>query len=496
MSITAAAVAHEATTNALWERAAQVAGRLNRAHGELVDIAAELVEGGHWGDGGFSSPEHLLVVRAGLSPAQAGDVVRIARRRAELPDAVAALAGGELSIGQVAVVARHGRADHQAGIAKFARTATVPQLRRALATSVFLDPDTGLPSTAPAPDGTDSATGDDAHRDVSDGVVQEATGQHDPLAALRAAEAQRIADRACARPDLSMHYDESGRFHLRYSAPAEIGALVEQAVREAKDALFTAANGADGSSSAQGAQSGDLLAGVTGSRPTYADAIAEIASRSLSTISSTSRASHYRVYVHLDTAGGWVNGGGAITPRMAARFSCDGTVIPLWETEGRPISVGRDQRILPARTRRLIEDRDRGCRIPGCSTSRFVEIHHLDHWADGGATDYDTQVSLCPFHHDAHHRGDLTITGDPTRPDGLTVTNRYGLTIRPPTAAELAPTDRDVADADPGGCGPYPSPSGGPMRARDVEFVPDAWQRWREPATDGPPPPLRLVPRT
>ena len=236
----------------------------------------------------------------------------------------------------------------------------------------------------------------------------------------------------------------------------------------------------------------------------------------MSTISSTSRASHYRVYLHLDTNGGWVNGGGAITPRMAARFSCDGTVTPLWEAEGRPISVGRDQRILPARTRRLIEDRDRGCRIPGCSTTRFVEIHHLDHWADGGATDYDTQVSLCPFHHDAHHRGDITVTGDPTRPDGLTVTNRYGLPIRPPTAAELAPTPRpfrsvgdptetdpaaaDPPAADPPESRPYPSPSGGPMRARDVEFVPDAWQTWRqhgrEHATDGQPLPLRLVPRT
>ena len=471
MSSTTAAVAHQATTHALWERAAQVAGRLNRAHGELVDVAAQLVEGGHWGDGGFSSPEHLLVVRAGLSPAQAGDVVRIARRRAELPDAVAALAAGELSIGQAAVVARHGRADHQAGLARFARTATVPQLRRALSRSVFLDPDTGLPSTTPPSDtDTDAPT--------------------DPLAKVRAAEAERIADRACARPDLSMHYDESGRFHLRYSAPAEIGALVEQAVKEAKDALFTAAAGTDGSSPALDAQSGDLPGGVTASRPTYADAVAEIASRSLSTISSTSRASHYRVYLHLDTSGGWVNGGGAITPRMAARFSCDGTITPLWESEGRPISVGRDQRIVPARTRRLIEDRDRGCRIPGCSATRFVEIHHLDHWAHGGATDYDTQVSLCPFHHDAHHRGDITITGDPTRPDGLTVTNRYGLPVRPPTAAELAPTDPDAADTDPPGCGPYPSPSGGPMRATDIEFVPDAWQRRRKDA----PQPLRLVP--
>jgi hypothetical protein len=90
----------------LWARTATVAGRLNRAQAELVDIAAELVEDRHWGDGGFKTPEHYLVVRAGLSPAHASDVVRIARRRAELVDASAALGAGELSLDQVAVIAR------------------------------------------------------------------------------------------------------------------------------------------------------------------------------------------------------------------------------------------------------------------------------------------------------------------------------------------------------------------------------------------------------
>jgi hypothetical protein len=387
-----------------------IAGQLNRAHGALVELAAGLLEGGYWGDGGFRSPEHWLVVRAGLSPARAADVVRIARRRDELPDAADALAAGELSVDQAAVLARHARADHQAGMARFARSATVPQLRQALSRSVFVDYP-AVPAT-----------------------------QHDR------------ADQAAAKPDLTMHYDEVGRFHLRYCAPAEVGALVEQAVKEAKDALFTAS-------------------GATGTSPSYADAVAEMAQRSLASIESTSRAAHYRVYVHLSTDGAWVGGGGAITPATAARFGCDGIVQPLWETQGRPVSVGRNQRIVPPRTRRLIEDRDRGCRFPGCAARRFVEIHHLDHWADGGATDYDRQVSLCPFHHDAHHRGDVTISGDPTRPGQLRVTNRYGLRLGPPDRAELAvPAD---GDPHPEESPPYASPSGGPMRARDVEFVPD-----------------------
>jgi hypothetical protein len=255
-----------------------------------------------------------------------------------------------------------------------------------------------------------------------------------------------------------MHHDAEGRFQLRYSAPATVGALVEQALKEAKDALFLAASGADqGDGGGAGAASSPGMA-ATG-RPSYADALEELAQRSLSSVTSTGRASHYRVYLHLATDGAWVNGGGPIPRRLLDRFVCDGVVQPVWETDGRPVRVGRSMRILPARSRRLVQDRDRGCRFPGCTATRFVEIHHLHPWAAGGGTDLDNQVSLCPFHHDAIDRGDFTITGDPTRPDGLVVTNRYGLTVRPPTAAELAaPPDGDPPE--PPTVAAYHPPSG------------------------------------
>jgi hypothetical protein len=127
-------------------------------------------------------------------------------------------------------------------------------------------------------------------------------------------------------------------------------------------------------------------------------------------------------------------------------------------------------RILPDRTRRVIVDRDRGCRFPGCPTTRFVEIHHLTAWADGGTTDTDHQISLCTTHHDGIDRGDHTITGDPPTPDGLTVTNRYGLPIRPPRPHETAPPpggDPYVAPDT------YRPPTGGSMSWHDVELVSD-----------------------
>ncbi len=461
MSISPMAAQRDEVQRDLWTRTAEVAGRLNRVQGELVDLAAEVIEGEHWGEGGFRSAEHYFVVRAGLSPAHARDVVAVATRRHELTAASEALRDGLLSLDQTAVVAHHAPASHQQSAADFAKHATVPQLRRALSRHAF-----AAPAADEQPSDVDAA-GPPAPGPAAAGLP----GQ---------AESER---RACARPELSMHYDQDGRFQLRYSAPAPIGALVEQALKEAKDALFLAASGASHMEAA--AQGGAVSASGAGShgiaatdRPTYADALEEVAQRSLSSVTSTGRASHYRVYLHLSTEGAWVNGGGAIPRRLLDRFVSDGVVQPVWETEGRPVSVGRSMRILPRRSRRLIEDRDRGCRFPGCAATRFVEIHHLHEWAAGGATDDGNQVSLCPFHHDAIDRGDFTIAGDPTRPDGLVVTNRHGLTVRPPTAAELAaplggdpPAPPDVAA--------YQPPSGERARWNDIEILPDAVAQWK-----------------
>jgi hypothetical protein len=375
-------------------------------------------------------------------------MVAVARRRTELPVVAESVAAGRLSLDQAAVVAHHVPATHERSVGELAQHLTVPQLRRAVSRHAF--------TSEPGSGAVGNATQEETSEDGSSGL---------------AAEQSAAEHRACARPNLSMHYDRDGRFQLRYSAPATIGALVEQALKEAKDALFTTQPG--------GAESSDTGSGrvgpdATGDHPTYADALAEIAHRALATVTSTSRGSHYRV-LQLSTDGAWVNGGGPIPARLLARFLTDGQVQPVWETDGRPVSVGRTMRILPHRSRRLIEDRDRGCRFPGCSATRFVEIHHLHPWADGGPTDHDNLVSLCPFHHDAIDRGDYRIAGDPSRPDGLTVTNRYGLPVRPPTLTELAA---------PRGVGPpagfrlgvqpaYQPPTGERLRWTDIEIPPD-----------------------
>ena len=127
------------------------------------------------------------------------------------------------------------------------------------------------------------------------------------------------------------------------------------------------------------------------------------------------------------------------------RVTCDGVIQPVWEREGVPFSVGRAQHVVPDRTRRIVERRDRGCRVPGCDHARFVEIHHIIHWNTGGPTDTWNLVSLCPRHHKLHHQGLLGISGDADTFDTLVFTDAHGTPI-PGSGTPIQPT------------GPPPSP--------------------------------------
>ena len=55
------------------------------------------------------------------------------------------------------------------------------------------------------------------------------------------------------------------------------------------------------------------------------------------------------------------------------------------------LGVGRRTRTIPPALRRALQARDRGCRFPGCD-GRFMDAHHVTHWADGGRTDLKNLV--------------------------------------------------------------------------------------------------------
>ena len=102
--------------------------------------------------------------------------------------------------------------------------------------------------------------------------------------------------------------------------------------------------------------------------------------------------------------------------------------------------------------RRAARERDHGrCRFPGCE-SRRVDLHHIQHWVNGGRTDLDNLISLCPWHHKVVHDRGYLIAAPPGggtfgfyRPDG--------------TPLPSSP--------------PLPEPDGGIGTAHDADIAPD-----------------------
>ena len=134
--------------------------------------------------------------------------------------------------------------------------------------------------------------------------------------------------------------------------------------------------------------------------------------------------------VHIDEAAlsGAESGGSQLPVESVRRVCCDGSVVPLVENnKGEPLNVGRKVRTVTTAIRRALWARDKGCGFPGCSNTRFVDAHHIRHWAEGGETSVENMVLLCSSHHKLVHEGGYSVQRDQTgelffrRPDGKAV---------------------------------------------------------------------------
>ena len=76
--------------------------------------------------------------------------------------------------------------------------------------------------------------------------------------------------------------------------------------------------------------------------------------------------------------------------------------------------------------KRALWSRDRGCTFPGCHNTRFVDAHHVHHWADGGDTSLENLTLLCTHHHRLLHEGGFTIRARSARRDLLPAPGRAG----------------------------------------------------------------------
>ena len=97
--------------------------------------------------------------------------------------------------------------------------------------------------------------------------------------------------------------------------------------------------------------------------------------------------------------------GSELDATAVATLTCDSVVQRVLMAGSKLLNLGREVRTATAAQRRAIVARDRHCRAPGCRTKpKHCDVHHLDHWINGGRTDVDRMVLLCGTHHREFHK--------------------------------------------------------------------------------------------
>ncbi|WP_454790241.1 HNH endonuclease signature motif containing protein [Mycolicibacterium lutetiense] len=374
MPSTAASFAAEASpaqrVEVLFDELSELTGQRNAIDGRIVEIVAELERDELCGATGARSIAALVAWKTGATPHNAETVVAVARRLDEFPRCAEGMREGRLSLDQVGVIAEHAADGSDAHYAELAASATVTQLRTAVKLEPRLEPE-----PKPEPEPRRSFT-----RNEGDGYTT---------------------------------------YTIRL--PRVEAAKLDAAHASHRDALIADWR-RDHNTDDTGAPTSDQAPPF----PNNVDAFMSVVAAGWDTEAARRpHGQHTTVVVHLDVDKpvASLHLGPVLTDDERRFLLCDGTYEAWFERHVQMIGAGRTTRQISRRLRRALEHRDRCCVVPGCGATRGLHAHHLQHWEDGGLTELDNLVLLCPYHHRLHHSGGITITG----PAGhLVITDRAG----------------------------------------------------------------------
>jgi len=355
--------------------------RLNAASYELLVLIREFDERAGFVQWGLQSSAEWLAWRCDLSLTTAREKVRVAHALKCLPLISSAFQTGELSYAKVRALTRVARRDNEEALLAFA-------LRHTAVT-------------------------------VAERCRELRCGSETSIDA---------AERAWSGRSLRIIRDRRRSvMTVTVELPLDSGGLVEKALDKARDDEVL--------------QVPDLA--DTGWSTRQADAFVNVLKGYLSGDGTGSSASNdnYLVTIHVDeSALAGKEGRAAVPIESVKRHCCDGKAVVITETsEGEPLAIGRKSRIVPKALERAVRARDHHrCTFPGCHNRRFLDCHHVEHWANGGETALDNLMLLCTKHHTLVHEGGFTIRKDFLdhwaffRPDGIAVPD-VGYVARPDT---------------------------------------------------------------
>jgi hypothetical protein len=414
----------------------ELAGHLAAATCRFLVLLADFDARRGWASWEMGSCAQWLSWKCQMSSGTAREHVRVARALRDLPVIRARFAAGRLSYAKVRALTRIAAPATEAGLAELAGPMTANQLERFAR----------------------------AHRRVT-----------------RADDAG-----ARVRRRLTWRVEEDGSLSGAFRLPPLQGAVLLKALRAACAELAGQAGDLRGDVSAETRASPETPAADTQAVRTssdLADGLVAVAESFLAgKVAGADDAEVYQVVVHAgtdaltepaapagvsaetpaaparvpgdpaDPARCHVGDGPAISVSTAQMLAC--TAALSWMTHGDAgavLALGRRRRRPSSAIRRAARERDHcRCRFPGCE-SRRTDLHHIQHWVNGGRTDLDNLISLCPYHHKlVHDRGYLIAASPPggfsfSRPDGT------------PLPA----------------CPPLPEPDGPIDQAHDADITPD-----------------------
>ena len=347
----------------------ELAAHIHAATFQLLELIAEYDEQQGWAQHGLNSCAHWLQWQCGTNLGAAREKVRVARALPGLPQIRAAFREGCISYSKVRAMTRVATPKNEDFLLSVARHGTAAHVE----------------------------------------TVVRNYRRHQRREALEK-ENERHAGR-----ELGWFTDADGLWVLQGRFTPEQGALIQKALEGVLEELFEECR----------AEAEDVSAET--SEPIAArraDALERMAESCLSGIKGErSGGDRYLVHVHTDMDTLRDDGAGVtaecedcghVSAETSRRMACDGSVVHWRESDtGEPLSIGRKSRSIPPALRRALQRRDGGCRFPGCTCRRFVDAHHIVHWADGGDTSMNNLVLLCRRHHRLVHEGGFGVHSGP-----------------------------------------------------------------------------------